>query len=275
MKLGVVGKGGTGKTTLSTLVCVAYAGRGKRVVAVDTDSNPNLALSLGLGEATAARARLVPRALADGSRRVEGDMTPARLIRDYGLVAPSGVVLLHAMRIEAAGAGCSCASHASVRSLLATAIDEEVDLALVDMEAGLEHLSRSGGTLAYADLLLMVMEPTRKSVVTAARTLALAHELGIPRIAGVGNKARHAGDHEFFAEVCIEYGIELAGVVPFDPAIAAADRLGTWAGVPDGPAGRAIEAIVDFVESPEAQREALLAEKARIERRLAELGATA
>ena len=55
MKLGVVGKGGAGKTTLSTLVALAYVDRGKQVVAVDTDSNPNLALRLGLDEAAADR----------------------------------------------------------------------------------------------------------------------------------------------------------------------------------------------------------------------------
>lgn len=41
MKLGIVGKGGVGKTTLSSLICQAYVAQGKRVLAVDTDSNPN------------------------------------------------------------------------------------------------------------------------------------------------------------------------------------------------------------------------------------------
>ena len=54
-----------------------------------------------------------------------------------------------------------------MRSILAAAIEEEADVTLVDMEAGLEHLSRSGGTLAYADVLLVVMEPSRKSILTA------------------------------------------------------------------------------------------------------------
>ncbi len=178
MKLGVVGKGGTGKTTLSALVALvalAYVAGGRRVLAVDTDSNPNLALSLGLDETAAESAPLVPRSLVVGPG--PGGLTPAQLVAEYGLPTPAGVTLLHAMRVDQAGAGCTCASHASVRSLLGAAVEDEVDLALVDMEAGLEHLSRSGATLAHADVLLMVMEPTLKSVLTAARTMALAEEL--------------------------------------------------------------------------------------------------
>lgn len=272
MKLGVVGKGGTGKTTLSTLIGLAYVSRGKRVLAVDTDSNPNLALSMGLDETVADSAPLVPRSLVMGQGR--GGMTTAQLLADYGLATPAGITLLHAMRVDQAGAGCTCASHASVRSILAAAIEEEADLALVDMEAGLEHLSRSGGTLAHADVLLMVMEPTRKSIMTAGRTMALAEELGIPRIAGVGNKARLPEDLDFFASVCGEYRVPLAGVVPHDAAIVAADRVGTRVDLPpSGPVRDAVEVVVDFVESPEAQRAALLNEKERIERRLAELSA--
>ena len=269
MKLGVVGKGGTGKTTLSTLVALAYVGRGKRVLAVDTDSNPNLALSLGLDEATANAAPLVPRSLVVGSG--PGGMSPSQLIADYGLPTPAGVTLLHAMRVNQAGSGCTCASHSSVRSLLGAAIEEEADLTLVDMEAGLEHLARSGGTLAHADMLLIVMEPTRKSILTAARTMALAEELGILRMAGVGNKAHLPDDGAFFAEVCAEYGMPLAGVIPHEPAIVEADRQGTRINLSSGAVHDAIEALVDFVESPDAQCAALLEEKQRIERRLAEL----
>lgn len=271
MKLGVVGKGGTGKTTLSTLVALAYVGRGKRVVAVDTDSNPNLALSLGLEEAVADQAPLVPRSLVVGSG--DGAMTPHQLLADYGLPTPAGVTLLHAMRVNQPGAGCSCAAHASVRTLLGAAIEDEADLALIDMEAGLEHLSRSGGTLAHADVLLIVMEPSRKSVLTAARTMALAEELGIPRLAGVGNKSSSPEDDAFFAEVCAEYGVPLAGIVPYDAEVASADRLGTRVHPPSGAVRKAVEVLVNFVESPDAQRAALLAEKERIDRRLAELTA--
>ncbi len=49
MKLGVVGKGGVGKTSLSGLLCQAYVARGKKVLAVDTDSNPEPGHEPGAG----------------------------------------------------------------------------------------------------------------------------------------------------------------------------------------------------------------------------------
>ena len=136
-----------------------------------------------------------------------------------------------------------------MRSLLGAAIEEEADVTLVDMEAGLEHLSRSGGTLAYADVLLIVMEPSRKSILTGARTIALAEELGIPRIYGVGNKARLPDDAEFFTTMAAEYGVPLAGVVPQDPDVIEADRDGGPLGPGQGAAARAAVAeIVRFVD---------------------------
>ncbi len=136
-----------------------------------------------------------------------------------------------------------------MRSILGAAIEEEADVTLVDMEAGLEHLSRSGGTLAYADVLLIVMEPSRKSILTGARTVALAEELGIPKVYGVGNKARLPGDADFFTTVAAEYGVPLAGVVPHDPDVVEAERVGAALGTDRGLAARqAVAEIVRFVD---------------------------
>ncbi len=232
MKLGIVGKGGVGKTTVSALLASAYAEAGLRVVAIDTDSNPNLGLSLGLSLAEVDAVPVLPRSLLVGSA---GDTTAGELIEDYGRPTPVGATLLSAIRVTEAGAGCTCSGHATVRSLLSEALAEAADVTLVDMEAGLEHLSRAGGTLAYADVLLVVMEPSRKSVLTAARTVALADELGIPRTYGLGNKARLPEDAEFFSEACKEYEVPLIGVVPYAPDVVTADRAGT--GVAAGLAG--------------------------------------
>jgi CO dehydrogenase maturation factor len=103
MKLGIVGKGGVGKTTLSALLAQAYAARGLRVLAIDTDSNPNLATSLGLDPDQADEIPLLPRSVVVGAG--DGAITPAELVNQYGAVTPSQVTLLHAMRITQAGAG--------------------------------------------------------------------------------------------------------------------------------------------------------------------------
>jgi CO dehydrogenase maturation factor len=252
MKLGIVGKGGVGKTTVSALLSSAYAQRGGRVVAIDTDSNPNLGVSLGLSLAATEAVPVLPRALLVGTG---GNVTADELIAKYGTRTAAGVTLLSAIRVTEAGAGCTCAGHATVRSLLGEALDDQADVTLVDMEAGLEHLSRSGGTLAYADVLLVVMEPSRKSIITAARTLALAEELGIPRTYGLGNKARLPEDADFFAEVCAEYNVPLIGVLPFDGGVADADRAGTEAGPGLGADVRSeLERVISVLEEvPAAQ----------------------
>ncbi|HUP69299.1 MAG TPA: hypothetical protein VM142_05725 [Acidimicrobiales bacterium] len=166
-----------------------------------------------------------------------------------------------------------------MRSLLGAAIEEEADLTLVDMEAGLEHLSRSGGTLAYADVLLMIMEPSRKSILTAQRTLRLADQLGIPKSYGVGNKAMMPEDAEFFQDVAAEYGVPLAGIVPHDLEVVEADRSNHVLGPDQAPGVRKvvaeIAAIVDATVAARsgggAEREALLRERERVDERLTQL----
>lgn len=251
MKLGIVGKGGVGKTTVSALFADAYHRRGNRVVAIDTDSNPNLGVSLGLDFAATEAIPTLPRSVVVGSGPEDADA--GSLIREYGRETDTGVTLLTAMRVDQAGAGCTCGHHATVRSLLGEAIDEHTDVTVIDMEAGLEHLSRSGGTLAYTDVLLVVMEPSRKSVITAARTMSLADDLGIPRTFGLGNKARSEGDAEFLRRTCDQFGVPLAGVLPWTEAVATADRDGTGVAVdPPSALAQEIGRVIDLLDGVRA-----------------------
>ena len=116
-----------------------------------------------------------------------------------------------------------CAAHATVRGLLYD-VTEQSGTVVIDMEAGLEHLSR--GTPRYVDTLLLVAEPYFKSMETAARSKAMAEELGIARILAVPNKIRGAQDEEAMRRFFTHLGMPFLAFIPADEMILEADQLG-------------------------------------------------
>jgi len=104
MRLGISGKGGVGKTTISAVLSRTLARRGHNVIAIDCDSDPNLAANIGLGEEGAARLR--PFLDQSGPRRqVPDGLTPAQLVREYGTPGPDGITILLGALAEKAGSG--------------------------------------------------------------------------------------------------------------------------------------------------------------------------
>jgi CO dehydrogenase maturation factor len=123
-------------------------------------------------------------------------------------------------------------------------------IVVADMEAGLEHLSWAGGTLRYVDLLLVVVQPTAKVMMTADRTHKLALELGIPRIAFIGNRATGPADVERMEAFAAERDCELMIAIPEDTAVPAADRASSCVldTAPDSQAVRAIGRLAERLE---------------------------
>lgn len=117
-----------------------------------------------------------------------------------------------------------CGAHAAVRSLLGEIVAGDERETIVDIEAGLEHLSR--GTARHVDAILLVLEPYFKSMETAARMNDLALELGIPRVCGVANKVRSADDETALRDFSAARGLTIVATIPDDEAIARADRAG-------------------------------------------------
>lgn len=94
---------------------------------------------------------------------------------------------------------------------------------VVDMEAGLEHLSR--GTTRHVDTLLAIAEPYYRSMETARRVFELAAELEIARVLLVANKVRDEADADAIAEYAERHGLLQGASVPWDAAVAEADRV--------------------------------------------------
>lgn len=122
---------------------------------------------------------------------------------------------------------------------------------IADMEAGLEHLSWAGGTLRYVDMLMVVVQPTAKVMMTADRTHKLALELGIGRIGFIGNRATGPADVERMEAFAAERGCELLVAIPDDPAVPAADRASMCVldSAPDCEAVSAIARLADRLET--------------------------
>ncbi|GAC1317403.1 MAG: hypothetical protein NVSMB2_11060 [Chloroflexota bacterium] len=138
-----------------------------------------------------------------------------------------------------------------MRGLLGEIASTEADVTVVDMEAGLEHLSRSGGTLRYVDHLLVVVEPYAKAIETARRTVHLAQELGIAGISLVASKVRDAVELDLLEDVRAELRVEVISVVPYDDAARLADRAGlpVIQVAPECPMVHAVASLADKVES--------------------------
>ena len=143
------------------------------------------------------------------------------MAESFGLPVSDRIRLLGMHTIEHAGAGCACGGHARVRHLLSGILKEEGVVTVVDMEAGLEHLSR--GTDRHVDMLLVVTEPYFKALETARRCTELARELGIPRIVAVANKYRSSEDLAAIRNYAEKHGLELVGEIPYDEEIQRAD----------------------------------------------------
>ncbi len=138
-----------------------------------------------------------------------------------------------------------CSAHATVRGLLGEIVaqGEYAGDILVDMEAGLEHLSR--GTGRHVNRVVAVLEPYYRSMETASRVADLAKEMGISDVVAVSNKVRDEADRRAIAEYCAKRGLNLIGEVPHDPALAEAERngLSPIEHGPDSPAMVAIRAL--------------------------------
>ena len=134
-----------------------------------------------------------------------------------------------------------------MRGLLAEILSKEADITVVDMEAGLEHLSRSGGTLKHVDHLMIVVEAYVKSIQTAHRTIALAKDLGIPRISLLASKVRDEGELATIHRLCQETGFNLIGIIPYDESVRLADRDGLPPvdAAPDSSMVRAVGELAD------------------------------
>ena len=230
MKVAITGKGGVGKTTLSSTLARLYAAEGRTVLAADVDPDANLGLALGLSQEEVDK--IIPiskmRTLVE-ERTGASDANRFFKLNPYVADIPekyskdiNGVKLLVMGTVDVGGSGCVCPEHVMLKAILSSLSFRKDDVVVMDMEAGLEHLGR--GTASNMDQFIVVIEPGSRSVQTYHNVKRLASDLGVSKVRVVANKIRDEKDEEFIRNSIPAE--DLLGFMHWNPEIMDADRQG-------------------------------------------------
>lgn len=223
MKIAVTGKGGVGKTMLSSLLSAILTQLGYSVLAIDADPNATLATALGFPYPE----RIIP--ISEMSDLIEErtGARPGQMASCFKLnprvddipekywVEHNGIKLMVMGRLKKGGSGCYCPENAFLETLLAHILLRRDEVVLVDMEAGVEHLGRA--TARAVDKMIIVVEPSKASMETAYRIRELARDIGLESIAAVANKIRSKQDRDFLVSAMPDF--EFLGFIPYDQTI--------------------------------------------------------
>ncbi len=233
MRIAFVGKGGSGKTTASSLFIRSLLDKGLPVLAIDGDINQHLAEALDLPPGAIAATPELGNALGRLKPLLRG--TNGRIPTNAAMVkttppgpgshlvtlAPDDPVLaqfafaqgtLRFVRVggfedEDLGTKCFHAKTGAVELLLNHLIDAPDDWVITDMTAGADAFA--SGLFTRFDLTVLVVEPTRKSLSVWQQYKAYAQEYGIA-IRVLGNKIQDEDDLAFLQDAC---GTDLIGAL--------------------------------------------------------------
>lgn len=222
MIIAVSGKGGVGKTVVAALLIKHYADDKLNVLAIDADPDTNLPGALGIKENVTIgeiREEILERR----------DRTPGRTLREvveyhmFDAVTETDAFDLIVMG-RAEGQGCYCAINHILRDIIDT-WSKSYDRVIIDCEAGLEHLSRR--TTADVDVMLIVVDSSKRSVETALRIREIADELDIKfkHIFVVINKVNEE-EGKKIKEYIESNGLRVIGIIPYDEMLKKYDIAG-------------------------------------------------
>lgn len=246
VNIAVAGKGGTGKTSVSSLIIRYLKNNGlEPVLAVDADPNANLAESLGL-EVGQTVGRILNSFQGDKIRIPPGMTKEAYLDLQLNsaIVESKGLDLITMGRGE--GPECYCYPNVIVRRIIDD-LAGNYAFVVMDNEAGMEHLSRR--TTQNVDELILVSDHSVKGVRAVARIKELVSELklAVKRESVIINLVSD-GINPLISQELDRLGIVPATTVPEDEEVRLCDlEIRPLLELPDS--SRAVMAVNNFMDT--------------------------
>jgi CO dehydrogenase maturation factor len=256
IRIGIVGKGGAGKSTFTVLMAQELRTRGYDVCILDADST-----NVGLHEALDIERP--PNSMVDyfggmvfsGGRVTcpvddpaplpDAELRLTDLDSDFYAINPQGIVLLTAGKIGDLGPGAGCDGPINkIARDLRIETDGSSSVTLVDFKAGFEDSAR--GAVTGLDWIVVIVDPTKAAIRMAIHMKKMVEQIkaGIPPatehlenpelvasakkifreskiedVLVVLNKIKDEEMERYLREELLKADIEPIGALPEDPAI--------------------------------------------------------
>ena len=228
-KIAVCGKGGTGKSTIVTLLAYALRGESHSVLVIDMDeSNPGLFRLFGFQKEPVPLMKLLSRFSAgepapETEWLQQGQIATDDIPSEY-VIRNDGFTFLMVGKIEDPFQGCACSMADVTRTLVEKLVTKDREVVLIDMEAGVESFGR--GVERSVDTVLVVVEPSFESMALADKITYMSEGMGIGRVRAILNKVPSEEIKQKMTGQLASKKIAIAGTIRFDAQVSEAGLEG-------------------------------------------------
>lgn len=227
-KIAVCGKGGAGKSTVTALLARSMVALGYEPLVIDTDdSNEGTAAKLGIQQLPLplmdASGRFSIGASGDTSWLSRDPLEIAEIPAEY-IAQADGVKFMSIGKIENPFQGCSCNLGEVTKQLMQNLQPSECEVVIADQDAGAESFGR--GVEQGCDTVVIVIDPSRDSLLLAERMKFMSEGIGIRRIRVIMNKVAGKKQFKYLRSYLNERDIRWLGSLAADEDLAFSNLMG-------------------------------------------------